>query len=272
MVIIKQKYNYTYKYLPFENDNCLKPITDGTLLFSCPLKFNDPFDCHPIYDIDSLSDLTRKRSKFFKEAARIQKTRSGFTSSKKEMAQRLIENVESGSFRRDFLSGIGVVSLSKNGLSPLMWSHYANSHEGFVLEFKTPEYGLVYQTLRNFDLLVSLPVNYQEDRPVVEIGFENEDELIEKQLLTKSSDWVYEDEVRVIDHVRKPGIYHYSRDEVLCSVIAGSRIPELQLEKLSKAVNDARIKIPRLQLFQAELSKEKFKVTVPNHPRLGLGQ
>ena len=126
-----------------------------------------------------------------------------------------VENVESGAFREGYLSQIGVVSLSKNGLSPLMWSHCANSHEGFLLEFKTPEYELIYQTVRNFDLMVSLPIKYQEDRPVVAIGIEDFDSLLEKQSLTKSSDWAYEDEVRVIDHVRGPGIHSYSKNDTI---------------------------------------------------------
>ena len=40
-----------YKYLPF-NEGSLKVITEGTVKFTCPLEFNDPFDCQPVAYID----------------------------------------------------------------------------------------------------------------------------------------------------------------------------------------------------------------------------
>lgn len=42
---------YRYKYLPF-NEGSLKVITEGTVKFTCPLDFNDPFDCQPVAYID----------------------------------------------------------------------------------------------------------------------------------------------------------------------------------------------------------------------------
>ena len=42
---------YRYKYLPF-SEGSLKALTEGTMKFTCPLDFNDPFDClsHTVED------------------------------------------------------------------------------------------------------------------------------------------------------------------------------------------------------------------------------
>lgn len=37
---------YLYKYLPF-NEGSLCVLTEGTVKFTSPLNFNDPFDCLP---------------------------------------------------------------------------------------------------------------------------------------------------------------------------------------------------------------------------------
>lgn len=39
----QQEFIYRYKYLPF-NENSLKILTEGTIKFTDPETFNDPFD------------------------------------------------------------------------------------------------------------------------------------------------------------------------------------------------------------------------------------
>lgn len=107
--------------------------------------------------------------------------------------------------------------------SVLMWSHYADSHKGFALEYdfrptlKTP--------IRNVGLF---PVIYEDERYDVSayIGWEylrmmnmpalNPDMLSYiKIALHKSSMWAYEKEWRLIDptpgniYSREPSVYHY---------------------------------------------------------------
>lgn len=83
----------------------------------------------------------------------------------------------------------------------LMWSHYANGHKGFCVE---------YDYLQRSDSLkecVPLPVIYSDERPLIpwEVALdnnkENTDKLFEqlrRTLLTKDSVWSYENEWRII--------------------------------------------------------------------------
>jgi len=78
----------------------------------------------------------------------------------------------------------GYLSLSATKKSTLMWSHYAENHEGFAIGFKKEheyfDYGLV-------------KVEYKDERP-----FLNPIQLRQDASLfyTKSTDWKYEEEYR----------------------------------------------------------------------------
>ena len=82
----------------------------------------------------------------------------------------------------------------------LMWSHYADSHKGFCVEYDFSE-----PSKDVLDVL-PLPVVYSEQRPLIPwaAAFEKTPENMEntwrqliKGLLTKDSEWSYENEWRV---------------------------------------------------------------------------
>ncbi|WP_098732921.1 DUF2971 domain-containing protein, partial [Acinetobacter baumannii] len=79
-----------------------------------------------------------------------------------------------------------ICSFSNNENSMLMWSHYAQQHEGIMVEyFFAGELPLGYGISK---------VSYAED----EKRFKDKDEFIFNQfLLTKNKDWSYENEVRL---------------------------------------------------------------------------
>ena len=260
---------YRYKYLPF-SDGSLKTITEGTIKFTCPLEFNDPFDCLPYYDTTSIKQLPRTRPDLFKAAAQ----RRGLSPAQRiqqkgQFVARLRNRIKDGSFVTDLLAGVGVVSLSKNALNIPMWSHYADFHRGFVLEFRTPIMGSKEDLRLSTDRLLPFPVHYKANRPHIEIGLKLPDDLVERVLLTKSLDWEYEEEERVIDKERGPGIYGYKRDDVLCSVIAGMKMSEDNHRQLSSLVSNlAQHSIANLKLFRARAKEDEYSLVVKGHPRL----
>lgn len=150
-----------------------------------------------------------------------------------------------------------------------MWSHYAENHKGFVLEFRIPILGLQEDLAVANDRLLPFPITYQSGRPSIRIGSELPEDLVNRIVLTKSKDWEYEAEERVVDHTRPPGIYSYRRDEILCSVIAGMRMEPSNRAELGRLVAVAALTgLPNLTVFDAVGVPNEFRVTVPNHPRL----
>ena len=86
--------------------------------------------------------------------------------------------------------------------SVLMWSHYANKHEGVCLQFRgleslrTPPLRVIYSD--NYpvvDLLEYEPFVDRQD----ETSRAKQKEMIERMHLTKAKDWNYECEWRIID-------------------------------------------------------------------------
>lgn len=91
--------------------------------------------------------------------------------------------------------------------SVLMWSHYANKHTGFCVEYN-------FEKCRNWDALINLfPVLYSNDRPSLPMGlfdFSNPQDVklnnildyvpeLTMLLLSKSSKWDYENEWRIVN-------------------------------------------------------------------------
>lgn len=260
---------YRYKYLPFD-EGSLKTLTEGTIKFTCPLDFNDPFDCMPHYDTTSINQITTLRPELFKAAGERRGLSPANRLQKKgEFVARLKSRVSDGSFAEDILRGVGVLSLSKEALNVPMWSHYAHFHTGIVLEFRIPLKGELKDVKHSLNRLLPFPVKYQACRPQIEIGKEYPPEFVNSLVLTKNDVWKYEDEERVIDNERGPGIHAYSRDEILCTVIAGLKMDAKNFQRLETIVkNLTQTTMPNLMLFKATEKHATYELEVKNHPRL----
>ncbi|WP_344958715.1 DUF2971 domain-containing protein [Zobellella aerophila] len=253
---------YRYKYLPF-NEYSLKTITEGTLKFTCPLDFNDPFDCSPAYDPKSIDNLHKYRPDLLKKVG----DSKGLSPAKRIMNRgRFVQNirnvVESGEYVKTLVSGISVFCVSRTPNNTLMWSHYADHHRGFLVELRiamdTPDHHLTN--------LIPYQVSYQDKRPIVNWATACGKNL-EEYFYTKSRDWDYEQEERVINPGQRSGIYPYSREHFLCSVIAGARMSPDDHQQLQRAVTQASSDIGKtIPLYQAKLATHSYRVYVPDHP------
>ncbi|MEE5154654.1 DUF2971 domain-containing protein [Pseudomonas alliivorans] len=236
----------------------MKMVTEGTLKFTCPLDFNDPFDCMPAYNSSSIDDIHLTRPDLIAAVAR-------FHGVSVDQARVIgIENarrgVDSGEFARGLVSALGVVSLSRVATNILMWSHYAEHHKGFLVELEIR----MDAPLPLLEMIVPLPVAYQKERPLVDWASGCD---IEQYFLTKSEDWAYEEEERILTTWQGPGIHPYSRQHFLKSVIAGAKMSVDDFASLQAAVDQASVDIGRqVPLFKAELAKDKYRVYVPGHP------
>jgi hypothetical protein len=81
-------------------------------------------------------------------------------------------------------STTGLLSLSKTPENVLMWSHYADSHRGFVIEFDSAHQYFSKGTQE---------ITYSQNRPQM---IARQGDQLTDIWRTKSSDWVYEMEVR----------------------------------------------------------------------------
>ena len=178
-----------YKYRAF-NKYSLQSLINEVVWFSTPASFNDPFDCGIHVDEQKMEESVRAAveeaySKAGKSTDQIPPGKLEAQEEDKQAFQKFRSSVY------DLFQSAGIFSLSCIDNDILMWSHYADSHRGFCIEYsRTPDNILGEQ---------AEPVRYQNDLPSLSAGdVAGSGGGIDKLWLTKSAHWSYEEEWRVI--------------------------------------------------------------------------
>ena len=194
-----------YKYLPPERVDVLR---DRRIRLTQPAEFNDPFDCSPSFTtLDatgvSVDDVG---------AACGPGGDKGCLDAQLHVLQTIM--------RLQDHQAVGVLSLAERPDNVLMWAHYGRSHRGFVIGFDT----------RNPFFMEDAhlaKVGYARARPSRSYDFTghlgqsvtvlgpagDRTKLDDDWLFTKSCDWKYEREWRLIKSLSSP-------TTSACSVIA----------------------------------------------------
>ena len=170
---------------------------------------------------------------------------------------------------------IGVLSLSKISNSMLMWSHYSNCHKGIVLEFdETHPY---LKQFENNTYTKNIEIEYTHERPEIileKFSFTSEEsmEMSKKILFTKSYEWFYEKEFRIIrflqnakklDFLDNNGYEVFVFDfpkELLKGIIFGSKISGYNKEKIFDAIKKNHW--DHLNVSQACLNRESYCIDI----------
>ena len=125
-------------------DYAINNLRNLCLWFSKPGNFNDPFDCDINFNIKgvneksikALFDIAREWN-LDKKAFDEQYLNEGQINEKfkQDAIDRAIQ--ATNKVKKENWMHIGVACFSEANDNILMWSHYANNHEGFCLEFDT---------------------------------------------------------------------------------------------------------------------------------------
>lgn len=186
-------------------------LSDGLLRFTPPADLNDPYEClaafpdiAPEAQLDYLKKGIVERFPIFptdspKEAeAKVQKAFSIL-----RMAEVMFKkdpwffhNYANEVNIRKTNIGLGVLSLSRRWNSCLMWSHYTETYTGFCVGFHRGHN--FFQGLKTeLDEMHPLSaVKYTKDRVLISDKYDEANGY--EVFLTKSLDWSYEDEERVL--------------------------------------------------------------------------
>ena len=164
---------------------------------SNPQTFNDPWDCFPCFDTTRVTDpayrakcieylrqfsfpnLTAAQQLSFE--TRLQADTHLFT--------KMFQTAFRESIRNMIVKRWRIYCLARYPDRSLMWSHYANNHRGICLEFDASQavIGGAFQ------------VAYREELPALDI-LASSNEAVFQVFLTKSLDWSYEKEYRIVAH------------------------------------------------------------------------
>ncbi|WP_077338511.1 DUF2971 domain-containing protein [Pseudocolwellia agarivorans] len=173
-----------YKYVSIDN---LVRILDGEIRFTQPSAFNDPFELLPEINLPDGMPNQKLNIKFDVMApARI------------PMPYELPHDFESATcndetarnIRKDLDESIGILCLTQNPKSVLMWSHYAEEYSGAMIEFDS----------KHDFFEGEIEIDYRDHRPIKDFSFyvQSEEAVRISELCIKSKDWEYEQEVRIV--------------------------------------------------------------------------
>ncbi|BED99977.1 DUF2971 domain-containing protein [Aeromonas dhakensis] len=192
--------NGIYSYFKFVSLERKDIIQNGMIRFTPIGEFNDPFELEPV-----ITPLSRKYIAYCQSLTENELRKLELRDEDIEFSQmRVCEIKKYKNTYRENVKKYGILSLSSNfNVNPLisvsvkenkdprrnilMWSHYSDSHRGFVIEFS-----------RDFIQDAEIKeVNYSNERSY--LTFEDIDEdNFEHVFYNKSEEWKYEQEHRLV--------------------------------------------------------------------------
>lgn len=174
-----------YKYVTYE---VLCHIVDGTIRFTQPSAFNDPFELLPAIAVPKIYRGERRGEIELRIDLNAERR-----SNHSGMLSEVPEDCEiNDGFNRDIVRElnklIGILCLSNRYNSHLMWSHYSDSYSGAVIEFFGD-----HSFLSN-----AVNMEYSKKRPIRSEQYYTSGEPIPiSEFYTKDNCWSYEEEVRI---------------------------------------------------------------------------
>lgn len=212
-----------YKYMPLtwseelpdseRKLNCSRCecIKNNRFWFSSPKTLNDPYDCRPFFkrisrlkDIELiLADMNDKEMEFVLKSypkchssEDIVEFHRRFSRNKHALAGNTPKHLLNWLFQtltyaivNAKIQNVGILSLTTDYTSCVMWSHYAKNHEGICIEIEMP------QNTKGLKSVV-----YAHRQPSLTIYEANHEKLgkLTELFYTKSKNWKYESEWRIV--------------------------------------------------------------------------
>ena len=238
---------YLYKYRHMTSLGLVELFKKREIYLATSTEFNDPFDCKPTVEKPAGATQRRKFIRRSLETRSIKLSRNELRQIDKDAKSQFdktsvseLMNAASTAINRS-----GIFSLPSLPDQILMWSHYADSHRGFCLRFRTD---------RDLYLATARQVKYSIHRPVLNFR-EDPTEWVKKAALTKADGWSYEKEWHVLVYHEK-GMFGLA-PECLDAVILGARISKVSEEKILELVKLSKTPI---QILRAHFDQQDFRI------------
>lgn len=202
-----------YKYVTFDTAKII--LQNSSLSFSHLEDFNDPFECTGL----GLYDLSEPT---------------------------MLLNLDRSAFKNRFSRNYVVLALTRNPLNALMWSHYCDSYSGVVIGIDTEKAGfadaskyLIPVQKGHITYINTLPkqIIQSDVELLMKVGIKEglnwhqHESLLQHAFLYKKLDWAYEEEVRIVKHIKEANFpYHYCAEKRQCE-LDGDMWHRIQLER-----------------------------------------
>lgn len=165
----------------------------------------------------------------------------------------------------------GILCLSEKHDNLIMWAHYAQNHEGFVIGFNANSPFFDQRKSKN-DYIRSLrKVIYEENRPEMTL-YDNKmrdqelnEYIVRNTLFTKSYHWTTEEEWRMVmnledadvqreDETGKSYLFNFPAS-IISSIYLGVRITDQPKNKIIQIIKERGDSVP---IYQGYLDQKKY--------------
>lgn len=213
----------------FDIDN----LIISSIKLSSPLNFNDPYDCTFCVNFEE----------FYKKYAKL-KPNIFFKNKSKQKSSICLDDLKNILNHIRETTFIGCFTETYNSI--LMWSHYANNHQGFCIAYD----------FKDLNTLIPLPVIYTNKMPnLVELNAMNDYDGMKECFLIKSIEWKYEKEWRLIRSSNSPAKFLDINMPTPSAIYLGCRaITKLQTNLMSLCEEK------NIPLYKMHLKENKFEL------------
>ncbi|MGF7141534.1 DUF2971 domain-containing protein [Roseimarinus sediminis] len=169
----------------------------------------------------------------------------------------------------------GILSLTQTNDNITMWSHYAQNHEGFVIEFDPNNEFFNKKRNENDSLGYLREIKYTEERPNIDlISFKkNENDFIEHVashiLYTKSQHWSNEKELRLVFNLKNSVDPIFVNDQeiylfnfpsnAIKRIFIGVNAKENMVNKIESIINSKEYSHVEVKYGELDLKDYKIK-------------
>lgn len=275
-----------YKYFHPDRVDVLR---SGMIRFTPPNAFNDPFDLKPniqgfasrdYWDTQFKATLTKIVEEQYAELPAEIRSRLPLATvqqlAEAKRPQMETESFQLAEFMTPYLRSImeakfeellGILCLTEKQDNLLMWAHYTDSHQGFVLEFDGTAPFFDQRVNPEDELRHLRKVKYSPHRPTLSVSEIEHFDVF----LTKSQDWEYEQEWRMLSPLAsasevidsKPTNIHLFAfpKGVVTSVIFGCRMNDnvkAGILEVLRADSDYLM----VRVFQAHVDERHYKLNI----------
>jgi len=235
-------------------------ITHNELYFSAPDKFNDPFDSAFHIEVKGGKNRTVLESVAWGvvKEKRPDLSHAESLNAASEVGARIegTKLSETEQMLHDKLvadRAAGILSLTEKNDDILMWSHYADEHRGICLEFSLSARSHFFQDAQ--------PVVYRDEYPEMDLYDVVTNANLREAgvwMLTKSPQWEYEKEWRILDFTNGPGVRCFP-GELLTGVILGCMMPN---DERGKVLSWIDTRSNQVAIYQAKQVPKRFKLEI----------
>lgn len=201
MIVNTPQFLYKYHSLSL---NLMEMMTNAEFYMSSKSELNDPLDSAVIIDVDDYLNLyLEKYPSFRNDDIHMERVKHVFSTQLEKFDNKWVSELD------EFHSSLKVTCFTEDGNNSLMWSHYANNHNGVCLKFDLSKDSNLHNNI--------LPVEYKDELVKVKQLAD-----FSKSLLTKLKTWEVEKEWRILSEKNRFGF----KQEALVEIVFGLRVPD----------------------------------------------